>query len=409
MTVQNCLLGLIRAQLSDEPLTPEEKEFLHSASEETWGELMALCTKQNVMLLAYETLKQNPEIPVPAFALNAFKKKAYSSPMGYYQKIAVLRQIIKYLQQENIPYYILKGVGLSTMYPREELRSFGDIDLYIPNPEDVERARRFFTEGNSKTEKTFSTNHAVYIYQANGVACEVELHWRITAEFDSEALDRELEAIYRQLDGSAYMAVYPMRQEVHILPPTYNALHLLAHMLQHLMHAGFGLKLFCDWTAFWQKHGQEVDLEQFLGWIQTLRLENFLNAVTAVCIRYLGLPQSCCPWMADRQTDEELREALLRDVFAGGEHGKYDSARMVITTRKPSVKTYLLEFHRQMKRRFRRLGKIFLLWPVLWLLTGIIFVYNNLTLRKVSAKKVLETSKERNTLVRKLDVFGDRQ
>lgn len=408
MTVQNSLLALIRAQLSAQPLTGPEKKFLRDASETEWVELMNLCMKQNVLSVVYETLKQNPDISVPQFAMNMFKQKALRSPILYYQKIMVLRQILKYLKEENISYYILKGVGLSTMYPKEEMRSFGDIDLYIPRPENVDKVHRFFQERNSIVESTFSQNHAVYGYQSNGISCEVELHWKMTAEFNYEDLDVRLEAIYRQLDGSQYMTVYPMQTEVHILPPTYNALHLLAHMLQHLMRSGFGLKLFCDWSVFWQKHGHEVDIDRFLGWIRELRLENFLCAVTEVCIKYLGLPETCCPWMVGKLTDEELPEALLRDVFDGGEHGKYDSARMVITTKKPSLKTYLLEFHRQMKRRFRKWGNIVPLWPALWLLTGIIFVYNNLTLRNVSTKKILETNKERNKLVQKLDVFSEK-
>lgn len=81
---------------------------------------------------------------------------------------------------------------------------------------------------------------------------------------------------------------------------------------------------------------------------------------------------------------------------------------MIITTRKPSLKTYLLELHRQMKRRFRKLGDIWILWPILWLLTGFFFVYNNIALRNVSTKKILESNKERSKLVQKLDVFTEK-
>ena len=408
MSVQTIILALIRAQLSEQRLTEAEKEYLRNASPETWEELVKLCAKQNVVSVVYETLKQNPEIAVPGFAMNVFKQRAYSAPIQYYQKINALRQILKFLREENIPYYVLKGVGLNTMYPREEMRSFGDIDLYVPRPEDVEKVHNFFRERNCAVDETLSDNHTAYVYQGAGGGCEVEVHWKMTAEFNNGDLDQRLNAIYRQLDGSQYMTVNPMQLEVHILPPTYNALHLLAHMLQHLMYTGFGLKLFCDWTVFWQKHGHEVDMERYLGWIKELHIENFLYAVTAICVRYLGLPESCCPWLAEWNTDEELLESLLRDVFVGGEHGKYDSGRMIIMSRKPTLKGYLLELHRQMKRRFKKIGNFFPLWPVLWLLTGIIFVYNNIALRKVSTKKIMESNKERSKLVQKLDVFTEK-
>ena len=235
MTIQNCTLALIRAQLSDQSLQTEEKEFLRNASSEEWLELVQLCAKQNVLAVVYETLKQNQDIPVPGFAMNTFKQKAYTGPIQYYQKITVLRQILKYLQEENIAYYVLKGVGLNTMYPKEEMRSFGDIDLYIPRPEDVPKAHRFFTDRNCTVDETFSDNHTAYVYRTNGITCEVEVHWKMTAEFNNGELDTRLDSIYRQLDGSRYMTVNPMQIEVRILPPTYNALHLLAHMLQHLM------------------------------------------------------------------------------------------------------------------------------------------------------------------------------
>jgi hypothetical protein len=408
LKTREILLALIRAQLSDQPLRDEEKDILRSATEEEWIELINLCAIQNVIPVVYETIKQNPDLTAPAFVINTFKKKAYSVPMQYYQKITALRQILKFLHEENISYYILKGVGLNTMYPKEEMRSFGDIDLYIPKAEDLEKTHQFFVSRDCTVEETFSDNHTAYVYKGSGVTCEVEVHWKMTAEFNNGELDQRLEEIYRQLDGSQYMTVMPMQTEVRILPPTYNALHLLAHMLQHLMYTGFGLKLFSDWTVFWQKHGHEVNTEQFLGWIKQLHIENFLYAVTAVCIRNLGLPEDCCPWMADWQPDEELLDALLRDVFVGGEHGKYDSARMIITTRKPSLRTYLLELHRQMKRRFRKIGNIVPLWPVLWVLTGIFFVYNNIALRKVSTQKILKSNKERNRLVQKLDVFTEK-
>lgn len=391
--------------MSHQHLTEEEKKVFLTVTEEEWKELLNLSNMQNVTAVMFEALQQNSDISVPKFLQGYGKQRAYQSSIHYYQMISALKQILALLKEENITYYVLKGVGLNTMYPKEEMRSFGDIDLYIPNAQDLERTHKIFTDRGCEVVETFSDNHTAYVYKGAGVTCEVEVHWKMTAEFNNGDLDEQLETIYRQIDGSQYMTVYPMQQEVRILPPTYNALHLLAHMLQHLMYTGFGMKLFCDWTVFWQKNGAEVDTEQFINWIKQLHIENFLYAVTGICIRYLGLDEKNCPWMAEWKEDEELMEALLKDVFEGGEHGKYDSARMIITTRKPSLKTYLIELHRQMKRRFRKIGNCVILWPVLWILTGIFFVYNNMTLRNVSTRKIMDSNKQRNKLVQKLDVF----
>lgn len=405
MDAREILLAMLRDVISSKSLTEEEKQGLSAATDETWQQVLQLSAMQKVSAVLFEALKKHPEVTVPAFVRGHLKQSSVRVSVRYYQMISCVREITALLKEQEIDYYLLKGVGLSTMYPKEEIRSFGDIDIYIPKKEDLERAQKIFTDRNCEIESTFSDCHTVYNYKGKGTNCEVEVHWKLTANFNNGDIDQKLENIYAQLDGSEYMLVRPMTAEVRILPVTINALHLLAHMLQHFMSSGFGMKLFCDWTVFWQKHGELVDKEQFLGWIEELHLGNFLYAVTGVCVKHLGLPPENCPWMADFAENDRLIEDLLADVMAGGEHGKYDSTRMLITSRKPSLKTYLLELHRQMKRRFKKARKYVILWPFLWLATGIAFLYNNATLRDVSTKEIMDTNKKRHKLVQHLDVF----
>lgn len=405
MQTRDIFLAFLRAQFSEKGLTSQEKEGIAQATEDTWKEFLTRCEMHKVQGVIFRTWKQNPDLAMPEQVVVYLKQKANGISIRYYQMISCIKQIIKLLEEQEIPYYLLKGAGLSTMYPMEEMRSFGDVDLYIPRAEDLERAKKIFTDRNCEVVDTFSDCHTVYSYKGNGANCEVEVHWKLTADFNNGDIDQKLEDIYKEADGTEYAVAKPLRTSVRILPPTLNALHLLAHMLQHFMSAGFGLKLFCDWTAFWQTYGTQVDTEKFMGWIRTLRLERFLYAVTGICIKYLGLSEEDCSWFAALPADESLIEALLEDVWTGGEHGKYEEGRMVITSRQPGLKTYFLELHRQMKRRFKKARDWVILWPILWVLTGICFVYNNLTLRKISTKKIMDTNKKRNRLVQKLDVF----
>ena len=405
MRSRQIFLAMLRAVISTETLTDKEKEMFEAATEAEWKEVLAMGEMQKVTAVMFEALKNHPDILVPDFVRGYLKQKAYQVSMRYYQMISCVRQIVSLLNEQNIDYYLLKGVGLSTMYPKEEIRSFGDVDIYIPKKQDLDKAQKIFTDRECQVEHTFSDCHTVYIYKGQGTVCEVEVHWKLTANFNNGDIDQKLEEIYRQADGTDYMVVRPMMTEVKVLPATLNALHLLAHMLQHFMSSGFGMKLFCDWSAFWQKHGNEVEVEKFLGWIKELRLEKFLYAVTGVCEMYLGLSREKCPWMDKLNGNESLIEGLLEDVLAGGEHGKYDSSRMLITSRKPGIKTYCLELHRQMKRRFKKAHKVVILWPILWVAAGVAFLYNNATLRDVSTKEIMDTNKKRNKLVQNLDVF----
>ena len=405
MKARDLILRLLKALFTETTISADEQTKINATEQEEWKEVIRLCEMHKVQGCLFWALKKHPGIAVPAEVLLYLKQKTNGISIHYYQMISGIKQILRLLEEQNIAYYLLKGVGLCTMYPMEEMRSFGDVDLYIPNPKDLEKAKKIFEDRECEVVGTFSDCHTVYVYKGNGVACEVEVHWKLTADFNNGDFDQKLETIYSQADGTDYMTVYPMRMPVKMLPPSMNALHLLAHMLQHFMSSGFGLKLFCDWTVFWQKYGKEVDTKQFLGWIKELHMDNFLYAVTGICVKYLGLSEECCEWMKDYPENEVLIEELLLDVWDGGEHGKYDEGRMVITSRAPGFKTYCLELHRQMKRRFKKGRDYVILWPILWICTGIAFLYNNMTLRNVSTKKIMDTNKRRNRLVQKLNVF----
>ena len=66
---------------------------------------------------------------------------------------------------------------------------------------------------------------------------------------------------------------------------------------------------------------------------------------------------------------------------------------------------YLLQFHRQMKNRFPNAHKLVLLWPVLWVVTGICFLWNNYTLRGTSTREVLAMTRKRQHLLQELKLF----
>ena len=406
MKARQIFLAMLRDVISGKSITEKEKiELFETVTEEEWKKILSMGEMQKVTAIMFESLKNHPDLKVPEFVRRYLKQRAFQVSMSYYQMIASVRQIVELLNEQNIDYYLLKGVGLSSMYPKEEIRSFGDIDIYIPKKEDLEKAQKIFTDRECEVEHTFSDCHTVYIYKGKGTVCQVEVHWKLTSDFNNGTIDEKLEEIYTLADGTNYTLVHPMMTEVRILPTTINILYLLSHMLKHFMSSGFGMKLFCDWSVFWNQHGEQVDTEQFLDWIEELHLENFLYAVTGVCIKYLGLSKEKCPWMEGLKKNERLIEDLLEDVMIGGEHGKYDSTRMLITSRKPSLKTYCLELHRQMKRRFKKGRDYVILWPILWICTGIAFLYNNMTLRNVSTKKIMDTNKRRNLLVQKLNVF----
>jgi hypothetical protein len=67
---------------------------------------------------------------------------------------------------------------------------------------------------------------------------------------------------------------------------------------------------------------------------------------------------------------------------------------------------YFREFHHQMKLNFPKVSKIFLIWPILWIVTFVRFMVNNKKVRNVKLSAVVTKAGERGKLNRKLGLFS---
>lgn len=403
------LMELIRSELQGTPISDEKiSELFPQLPPEDWNQLMQLSEANRMHGIVMDSLMHNRKIPVPMPVGRFLQQTQMRSSFAYYQKIFVLTTILEILRNEQVDSYLIKGASLNILYPREESRSFSDIDLFIPDKEMNDRAcRAMEARGYVKEQDDLTDYHSSYDFQQDGVTCPVELHYFLNCSWQNGDFDQKLAEIYRQaMADEEPEKLTIMEMEMQGLPVTMEALYLLMHMFQHFMNSGFGLRLFTDWLVFWQKKGSRVNQERFAQWIHTLHLEYFVDAVNSICVRYLGMELPEFGWFAG-EPDAQIAEQLLDDVFAGGEFGRQDSGRMIVTTRKAGLKGYLYELHRQTQKRFPKSSKCVILLPILWCLTGLIFEYNNIFLRKVALKDVLASTNTRNQLAQKMHIFEE--
>ena len=399
------LMALLKSELTE---APAESALFQNLTPEDWDGIMTVAQSNRVFPLLLEGLRRNPSIPVPMPVGRFLERAALQNSMAFYQKVSLLSALTELLRQERITAYLLKGVGLNALYPHEESRCFGDIDLYIPDDGEYQRLQSIFiARGYEKETEDMTDYHQSYRCTQEGLGCTVELHYRLTASWQTGDFDQRLEEIYdRAMKVQPPRTVRLMDMEFQALPVTMEALYLLMHMFQHFMNKGFGLRLFTDWAVFWQKLGDQVEGEHLCLWVRRLGLDAFLDAVNSICVRYLGMTLPSFGWLRGRE-DRATAEELLEDVFLGGEFGHLDSNRISVTSRRASVKAYLMELHRQTQKRYPRASKIKVLLPVLWISAAVIFQFNNLFRRKISLRRVLATSNLRNRLAKKLHIFDE--
>lgn len=399
---QRRLLCLMKSALQKEaaPL-----ETFSQMTIQDWQAIVQMAMVQHCIPMLGLAISQNSQLPVPPGLRAQLDKQALNNAFVFYQKVNLAAALQEKMNTLGVKGYFLKGLGLNALYPIEEVRVFSDIDYFIDDAKAYQKVIDAFEEaGYQKDHEEMTDYHHSYLFTSNNQAIEVELHYRLTTSYANGNFDCILQKIYDDaLASQPFSNETIMNLTIPTLPTTLNALYLLMHMFQHFMNKGFGLKLFFDWVVFWQHKADQIDQVLFKQWLKELGLTGFASTISGVCIDYLGLDEHQLQWLKDN--DHDLVEALLDDVFEGGEFGKQDKDRMQVTSRKASLSAYLFELHRQMKKRFKKLHHIILLWPILWVLTGVMFVYNNIFVRRISTLDVLKNSNQRNALAKKMHIF----
>lgn len=373
----------------------------------SWQELQKIAEEQGMtgFFNDYMLTWEREKIPKPL--QGELQKQAFSAAIKYYRLADFAAMVLELVKKQKFHACILKGVGLSAYYPKEELRKAGDVDLYLPVSGEFDAFCALLKKSGFEQEKSITDHHVSFFYVSDGIRFELEVHKKPINSQENKAFNQgvaEIFAPFHEAGNCCFPEVETILGSVPVLPPEQNACYLLLHMLQHFLSGGMGIRMLCDWVVFWKHAGQETgfSVDRYLSFIKKCRIEGFHFMITGLCISCLELSLQEVPWMEGNMPEKKAMEAFLKDIFDGGEFGGKDSSRMLITA---GPAGYLKEFHRQMHLRFQKAGKVPVLWPFLWAATGMVFLYNNMFLRKTSARQVLQSASERGRLLQEIQLF----
>lgn len=155
-----------------------------------------------------------------------------------------------------------KGVGLGAYYPKEELRKVGDVDLYVPIPEEFERFCRILKEQGFQQEKTMADHHLSFFSVSSGIKFELEIHKKPINSQENANFNREVDrifALFTKVGNYQFPEVHIINGAIPVLPAEEMVFYLLLHMLQHFLSGGMGLRMLCDWVVIWRKKDGKRD------------------------------------------------------------------------------------------------------------------------------------------------------
>ncbi len=389
---ESCLLGMLK-----EALGGTEKKATRQWEEcaPDWGRISEISGKHAVTSLLYDVLDVSRTIC--AEEKERMMSGCHQAVLQSYRLLFLTKYITRLLEQRKIPVVVLKGVSTAAFYPVPELRKSGDIDILILK-KDVSSACKVMREAGMRMDEEQRANHHIAFTTAEGIA--IELHTMFAEPFDNEAVNRymtdRIGECFRRCIREEIMGI-----ELPVLDRSYHAWQMILHMLQHFLRSGFGLKLLCDWTMIWRQPWTEEEKEKLQELAAQSGIKGFIETVTGVCVKYLGLERELVPFVPVR---DEMADEFLREILDAEEFGKSDTDRMV-ALRGTGVMDFVREFHHQMRLTYPKAGEVALLWPILWVMMFVGFVHRNRTLRRVSTWRIIKKAAGRGRLTAQMHLF----
>ena len=276
-----------------------------------WEVVLQEAERQSVFPLCYA----EAAALLPASSADAWKRRYYQHISHNYKIINAHHEVHDLLAAAGISYAIIKGCASSFYYPEPELRTMGDVDIYVSRSS-VEEVRTLFEARGCRAYGLEHIRH--WTYQMDGV--NVEVHWFPAATPATD--DGTIENLFDDLLERRFSAKTD-DGDLFFPDPFHHGIIMLLHVANHLTSSGIGLRHLLDWLVFENNLTEEAFCCTFEPTLRKIGLWRFACVLTAVGIEYFG----CQPRCFCSNVDPELAMGLLRDIFAGGNFGIKDRDR----------------------------------------------------------------------------------
>ena len=258
-----------------------------------WNIIHDYARKHQVSGIVYTQAKDY----MPAEALNVFRWETIATIYNATIRDNDFANVTKALNENNIPYFIVKGPAVADLFPNPKLRSMGDIDLVVKH-EDREKCHNIIV--NNGYECASKQDDREWQYYKNNM--ELELHDRLVYEeavnekeqdeFFNECWQHVLE---EQLDWS------------------FHLLFLIFHLRKHFMNSGVGFRMFMDLAVVTVKVNIDwVTLEDNL---KKTRMLEFAKKCYGFIERWFGIKVPLTVEIDDIFFEEATQKVLADGIF----------------------------------------------------------------------------------------------
>ena len=220
----------------------------------------------------------------------------------YQKHKELIKKLARFYADNGIRLMVLKGYGLSLLWPNPKHRPVGDIDTYNFGLHVL--ADKIMHE---KLGIPIENNHHKHsVFSICGVTVEnhysfLNVHGhRSTAEIEN-ILEEDVTGEYVK-DTDLQNVYYPSMR--------FNSLYLLRHSAEHFASVNINLRQVLDWGFFVRAY--DMDWDWLFCQLDKVGMKQYLAILNAICVKHLGFEATLFPVL---EIDENLVERSFNDIL----------------------------------------------------------------------------------------------
>lgn len=221
---------------------------------------------------------------------------------------------------------ILKGQGNALHYPMADLRTPGDIDIWVWQKCNKGVSTRQVV--GDFVRKDFPDAKMMYLHIDypiyNNVPVEVHFYPSI---LNNPLRNKKLQKFFNSQKNVVlkHIVSHTIENATYSFPtPTdsFNRIFELCHIMHHEFDEGIGLRQLIDYYYLLRRGFTEEDRQHDCKLLKSFGMFRFASAVMYIMKTVLGLEDKYLLMLPD----EKAGRLLLRDVISGGNFGKYNKS-----------------------------------------------------------------------------------
>ncbi len=328
MEIQN-YLDFLRYSLSDSSTIPESIVGIK------WNKLLVFAKEQAIVgVYARRLLFENEKLNECDWMSNRPSENDVMEWMGEVTKIRrrnhllfeKTAEISKKVKRDGFNCCILKGQGNALRYPIPDLRTSGDIDIWIwrqdlKDSDLRELVKKSIRNSFPNTEMVYQ--HIEYpIY--NDVPVEVHFH---ASYFNNPFKNKKLQIHFNNQKSivSSNIVSWEKGTKTYAFPaPTdgFNRFFELCHIMHHEFDEGIGLRQLVDYYYLLRRGFTEEERRRDCKLFRSFKMYRFASAVMFIMKEVFGLDDKYLLVKPDNKSG--LR--LFNDIIRGGNFGKQNKS-----------------------------------------------------------------------------------